>query len=131
MDIFDFTRCTRLVVTADSGCLDGSDNGVDHCFHPDLLGNSFKAQDQTVPEHAVCQGLYVLRDHVVAAVQEGYRPGCLAEGDAGAGAGAELDETGKPGVNILGCVPGDVDQSDNVTDDRGIDVYAADQLLDL
>ena len=73
MAIFDFTRWRRLVRRA--GCLDGGHDGVNDRLHRHLLGNGVKSQDQAVPQHTVGQGLDVLRDDVVPAVEERHGPG--------------------------------------------------------
>jgi hypothetical protein len=83
-------------------------DGVEHAAHDgvgvDPFGVGFVGEDETVAEDVGGDVLHVLRDHVVAALQEGPGLGGEGEVDGRARRGAELEELRE--VGAAGAVRG-------------------------
>ena len=83
----------------------GHGHGVEHLrddrVGADVVGQRLIRQHDAVPQHVEGELADVVRQHVVAAVQEGERPGAGDQRDRGARAGPVADvplQVGEPGA---------------------------------
>ena len=117
-------RAARCARTEPAGVLPRRDLWQRHGLHDPLddvvgrhaVGERVVGEHQPVPKHVGGDVEDVLRQHVVAAADQGERPGGGDEAERGAGAGA----VGHPGGDVLHAVlprrAGGHDQPDDVVD---------------
>ena len=96
----------------------GGQHPGDDVVGRDVVGERVVAEHQPVPQDVRRDVLHVLRQRVVAAAQQGQRPGGADDAERGARAGAVLDQLRDVGHAVLGRGAGGQHQPDRVVDQR-------------
>src|SRR5215207_1489731 len=112
-----------------SRCRYRAEHRVDDALGLHPVGQRLEAEVDPMTEHGVPQLPDVLRDDVVAALDDGHRASGLEEGDAAARAGADLDVGAELGSEQLSDVPGRPHEADDVAADRRVDIDPPDHRL--
>ena len=94
------------------------DDPLDHLGRGDVVGDGVEAEHHAVRHDVLGHGLDVGRQHVVAAVDQGQRPGRGDQTEGGARAAADLDHRGQVGQVELRRRPGGQHQPDDVLRDQ-------------